>query len=220
MDEPFRIMTQDEFDRDWRPIRDAIFGEEIAGSVYSFIERPYHVGPSDWLQVAIPQQLFFPWGSERYWPEKSEGDFDEYAWLLRTLQERGGRPICTTEDFVGYSRHKLFQPSREALYWRQGPAYSCGVFDASGEWGLCDMWDRIGVLGGNQSFMEHYLRNVGGLETAIRHFHDFDIGTHGWDFMRKDDQPIIDAFYDTVGWPRPDYPPDQQVPNRKPPPER
>jgi len=68
--------------------------------------------------------------------------------------------------------------------------------------------------------MAHYLRNAGGLEAVIRRFHDFDIGTHGWAFLRKDDQHNIDAFYDIIGWPRPDYPPDQQVPNRKPPPER
>jgi len=68
--------------------------------------------------------------------------------------------------------------------------------------------------------MTHYLKNAGGLDAVIRRFHEFDIGTYAWEFIREEEQPLIDTFYDILGWPRPDYPPDQQVPNRKPLPQR
>lgn len=205
------------YTQEWLPIKNAVFGHGPRyANLHSFANSWIPVGPKEWRQFPLPEALFTPWGYAAYWPVTTKDDpmVDEFATLLKTLQERGSDRLCIRSCFVTDDAVSvLVKPDRPSLnaaiatlpFDPKGHPYF--VFDASGAWGLCCLMDGISVLTGDSAFMEQYLKNAGGLDAVRQRFYDYDLAELEW--YSPFYQGYLDRFYENFGWTPPDYPEDQ-----------
>ncbi|MDK9720703.1 MAG: hypothetical protein OEL53_05915 [Rhodospirillales bacterium] len=221
-----RLISFQEFERDWLPTCLRIFpsAEREGSGEGSEVEQFYRQGgfvDKTWQSVAIPEPFAegFGWvtyvgpvcGMRRDGREDSE---DKYDAFLRTLKERGVEEICTSSGQPHASASGIQDISE--LYGRKGgkidnlPAdvlWPYVVFSREADWGLVNFrWSQASIIGGTADFMEHYLKNAGGLDKVRQHFYDFDLWGWGY-FDRPPDQWIADYVYELVGWEKPYYPP-------------
>ncbi|CAA6603718.1 hypothetical protein MTBLM1_120025 [Rhodospirillaceae bacterium LM-1] len=221
-----RLISFQEFEKDWLPTCLRIFPSVVLeecgeGSEVLQFHRQGGFVDKAWQSVAIPEPFCegFGWvtyagpvcGMRRDGREDSE---DKYDAFLRTLKERGVEEVCASTGESYASASGILDVSE--LYGREGGKiinlpvavlYPLVVFSREADWGLLSMkWSQASILGGTAEFMEHYLRNAGGLDKVRQHFYDFDLWGWGY-FDRPPDQWIADYVYELVGWEKPYYPP-------------
>ena len=121
--------------------------------------------------------------------------YDERAWLLPPTEKAAEQANRELEDFVG---HYL-------------------LFDEHADWGvLCD-WDAtVSIVGGNQNFVETYLRHACGENALHRRLVQFDFGLKWGDAMRPWSDEYRVALYQAFGWEVPPYPNQGEVFGRQP----
>ncbi|MBF0270394.1 MAG: hypothetical protein HQL44_17575 [Alphaproteobacteria bacterium] len=221
-----RLISFQEFEKDWLPTCLRIFpsAEREGSGEGSDVEQFYRQGgfvDKAWQSVAIPVTFTWGFGVENYvgpvcgrWPSDDEKREDKYDTLFRTLKERGVDVVCASSGQSHASASSILDISelhrRERGKHDNLPAdvlWPYVVFSREADWGLVNFrWSQASILGGTAEFMEHYLKNAGGLDKVRQHFYDFDLWGWGY-FDRPPDQWIADYVYELVGWEKPYYPP-------------
>jgi hypothetical protein len=163
-----RLLSRDEWERDWRPREEWIFSRDDP-------YRPFR--DRSWRMLPIPEYL---WAGDSPALLRAGGPdvLNEFEPLLATLAEIGETEICVS-DVIFRDGSTLVGVDIEDI--RRINAFDWAlIFGRSREWGLCSDEGRLSILGGTAEFIERYLRHAGGLERVRKRFEDHDMGM-GWE---------------------------------------
>lgn len=206
-----RIVSSDEYERLWKPIRDKVFAPGT-GNIDLPDDSPFL--RDDWTRIALPYSFW----SGRYekpvgFPDPTGTAEDEYLDdrpnIFATALELGAKEIFVSGEPVQVEEYVAFHPSVEgadAVFATgfDGRGLPPLVFDNTGLWGLTSYFEDNGILAGAPEFMERYLDRIGGLEYAKYRFYAYDIET-GW-CLYSNKKEVILPFYAMIGWDPPRYP--------------
>ncbi len=227
--EKWRIIEDEEFDREWRPVRNRLFREDgHAGDK----ESPFL--DSSWRSVPMPSFPFcgyFGLGDGTRpdeFPPVEPFVKDHYEPLYLTLAEFGIDhivvDICDEGFFTtqggksGRYYPMLLSPTVEAF--REANNQPCVFFDTDiaplkmysreATWGLSHIWEDCTLLGGTPEFIETFYRIVGGERAARARYLYFQLAggcalPYGEMFSRDyymTRKPLT-HMYDQAGWPWP-----------------
>lgn len=203
-----RVLSNEEFDRDWAAIRRRVLGHE------DLWRRFWSGDPFEqpgWPKAALEGHVLVnPWEGTSSWckryPEALKlkpGDNP----LLRTLKEFGTTDICISgrmddphvDATFPWNRHRLLSPDLDGIRMSHdvaGSSYGV-VFSREANWGVVVTFNDYSILAGEPPFMDAFFRNAGGLRAVQLRFywHDDESGDHVED----------PSLYEVVGWPTPEY---------------
>lgn len=203
-----RQLTEDEYQRDWKPLRDRLFPDPEAVCDFPQVS-PF--GDPTWTMIPLPYILWDGTINVPYGEENSYGllefsySYHDIQFLFLTLKERGIEDILLSNDgLCEPANHWLCPPTWNAVLGTKSSldAWSVTACSRDGTWGLTSGWEEFSLLGGTPEFIDHYVDNVGGLEDVKGRFFFKDIESMGWPYIGIP-QEDIDAFYRMIGWERP-----------------
>jgi hypothetical protein len=195
------------FAESWEPAFQRVFGPRD-GSAWAFWQEDREPMPVAWRFVPMLDHLTHP-PSARY-PHHDDGrdvPVLEAVPFLATLRSLGRTAFCLRHGRSAWLLPPTEEASEQARLTLSGLIGCYYLFDDHADWGvLCD-WDaEVSIVGGDEAFIEAYLRQSGGEDAVIQRFRQFDFGRKWGDAMRPWSDAYRNGLYQVFGWDAPSYP--------------
>ena len=165
----FTDLAGEDFEREWKPIHDAIFTGRYA------MEGTFR--DPTWAIVVLPNDWLF-----------EEADFD----ALASMAAEGGDTVLVLKDAEIISPPepaRVIPMSFGALdaVWRLTclSGVETHMFGRSATWGCCFTKDDFHLVAGQPRLMERFISTRGGRERLVRRFMEFSEGVFSAEFRDK-----------------------------------
>ncbi|GAB3437927.1 hypothetical protein [Insolitispirillum peregrinum] len=182
----YKKISEDEYDHTTLPILEAIFDQDIYGTVDNpFINK-------SWEVILLGRDIFYMFFEEHELTEKSKIETVRiYKKIFQYLQSRNINEIiiCRTpchrpwegERYPNFAAVIPTAPITETIreLWNKEPdfrsASTYAVCDETKRWGYISTHDGFSWLAGDADFIEGFHAFYGGREAVRQYFYDFDV---------------------------------------------